>query len=196
MSDEIGAHEHERDTCRCAAREAALMDRELAVASADRDTALLRTHLAELTQQLQQSTAQDAAAARCDRQRLELEAASLDAAVSALQHQRSEATLSLQAEREALAAARTARDEERARFLAEIQSERKRVSEERHASWAEVQKARDEAQAVRGKLADLEARASLALTELAKASQHKTMAEADTLAMRADTARCYINLPL
>jgi uncharacterized coiled-coil protein SlyX len=90
------------DKCRCAAREVAVADREGNAAAQERDGEVLRAHLAELTTQLQASASSDAAAARQDRQRLEREAARLDAAVAALEGQRADAAASLAAERESL----------------------------------------------------------------------------------------------
>jgi hypothetical protein len=176
--------------CRCTARELVLSDREASISALEKDGELMRRHLSELTAQLQASASKDSATAHSDRQRLEREAARLDAAVAALEGQRTDAAASLVVERGALQAARVARDAERERFVAEVSEERRRVTDERVSAWADVDKARAESLAAQSKVAELEARATISLKTVAAAREEAADVAARLHAERFAIAEC------
>jgi hypothetical protein len=89
-----------------------------------------------------------------------------------------------------LQAARKARDEERERFLAEVADERRHIAEERAKAWAEVDAARAESMAARSKVADFEARATVAMKAAAAAREEAEVISGHLQAERDAIAEC------
>lgn len=168
------------------------MQHEAALSAVVQDTELMRKQLCAISKHADAAFSECASGASGDRERLQREAANLNAAVHALQQLRDDAAASLEVQKTVLHDSRETRDRERERFLQDVSEERVRLAQERTTAWAEVDRAHAAVIESQHKIADLDARAAAVLRDTSRVRAEKEGLEAHITRSREEDERCLL----
>jgi chromosome segregation ATPase len=149
----------------------------------------MRRQLYDISQKADAAFSECASGALSDRERLQREAANLNAAVHALQQLREDAAASMEVHRTVLQDSRETRDKERERFLQDVSEERVRLAHERTTAWEEVDRAHAAVIESQHKIAELEARAAAILRDTSRVRAEKEGLEAHIARSREEHER-------
>ena len=150
----------------------------------------MRTQLFEISKKADAAFSECASGTLGDRERLQREAANLNAAVHALQQLRDDAAASMEVQRSVLQGSRETRDKERERFLQDVSEERVRLAQERTTAWTEVDKAHAAVVESQHKISDLEARAAAILRDTTRIRAEKEGLESHIARIQVEHERC------
>ena len=153
------------------------------------DTELMRKQLCEISKKADAAFSECASGTLGDRERLQREAANLNAAVHALQQVRDDAAASMEVQRSVLQDTRQTRDRERERFVQDVSEERVRLAQERTAAWTEVDKAHAAVIESQQKISDLEERAAAILRDTSRIRAEKEGLESHVARIRDEHER-------
>ena len=165
------------------------MQREAALSTIVQDTELMRNQLCEISKKADAAFSECTSGATGDRDRLQREAAHLNAAVQALQQLREDAATSMEVQRSVLQDSRETRDRERERFLQNVSEERMRLAHERSTVWAEVDRAHAAVLESQHKISDLEARAATLVRDTERVRAEKARMEEQIAQTREEQER-------
>lgn len=149
----------------------------------------MRKQLCEISKKADAAFSECASGTLGDRERLQREAANLNAAVHALQQVRDDAAASMEVQRSVLQDTRQTRDRERERFLRDVSEERVRLAQERTAAWTEVDKAHAAVIESQQKISDLEERAAAILRDTSRIRAEKEGLESHVARIRDEHER-------
>ena len=153
------------------------------------DTELMRKQLCDISKKADAAYYEYASGTLGDRERLQREAANLNAAVHALQQVRDDAAASMEVQRSVLQDTRQTRDRERERFVQDVSEERVRLAQERTAAWTEVDKAHAAVIESQQKISDLEERAAAILRDTSRIRAEKEGLESHVARIRDEHER-------